>query len=112
MFSLCSLTHAHTHTSGRASFVVFSPHCTPTNTQAVEELLCWAPAEQLDVLAALDAPHAARILAAAPAEVRQRLLAGLPPHIAANIVSVSARGGARGNDGAGGAGVVANTSPN
>eukprot|EP00198_Chlamydomonas_reinhardtii_P010791 XP_001700128.1 predicted protein [Chlamydomonas reinhardtii] len=55
--------------------------------EAVEELLCWAPAEQLDVLAALDAPHAARILAAAPAEVRQRLLAGLPPHIAANIVS-------------------------
>ncbi|KAG2434787.1 hypothetical protein HXX76_007672 [Chlamydomonas incerta] len=55
--------------------------------EAVEELLAWAPAEQLDVLAALDAPHAARILAAAPAELRQRLLAGLPPHIAANIVS-------------------------
>jgi hypothetical protein len=62
----------------------------PTDAGAAE-LQTWSTFQQLDVLAAMDAVTASRLLTLVPVEARKDLIQMMEPHVAANIVQVRGR---------------------
>jgi hypothetical protein len=62
----------------------------PTDAGAAD-LLTWSTFQQLDVLAAMDAVTASRLLTLLPVETRTDLIQMMEPHVAANIVQVGDR---------------------
>lgn len=63
----------------------------PTDAGAAE-LQTWSTFQQLDVLAAMDAVTASRLLTLVPVEARKDLIQMMEPHVAANIVQVGGEG--------------------